>query len=286
MTGEMSRPWKYTLFLLWIGLSCCSEQKQTPPPPVPKKERPPPPPLWPEKGFRLAPPEVAFPGGFKKQRIYVDAGHGSPGNSGNESSLCIDEQDHNLRVAKHLAKCLEDTGHFKTRLSRQGTQLVKYRKRLKDAKSFGAKLIISIHSDARGTGLFWSPAPGKNCPRNQSEPGFAILWADQGQTGLVEKRLELARSVASRMSAAGFLAYNGFDYQGLYVQDTQVPGVFVDRHQPGERILFLHGPVMPSVIIETHHAWDTREESRWQEEATLQAFCQAVIGALVDYFTP
>ena len=38
----------------------------------------------------------------------------------------------------------------------------------------------------------------------------------------------------------------------------------------------LRRPAMPSVIIETHHAWHPDEWARWQEENTRLAFAFAV----------
>jgi len=276
----------YCLILILPVLSACTEEKKPQPPPETKATSPSKPPAWPAENARLTPTAVRFPKDFGMHLVFIDAGHGAPGNSGNTSSLCIDEQDHNLRVANHLAGCLTDSGHFLVLASRKPGVQVKYRKRMKAARKFKADAFISIHSDARGAPEDWSPAPGRTCPRNLEHPGFAILWSDQGPDELIGKRLSLARAIASRMAAAGFLAYNGSDYENLYVQDQKVPGVFVDRHQPGQRILLLHGPSMPSVIIETHHAWDVREERRWQETETLDTFCQAVTGALVDLLTP
>ena len=43
-----------------------------------------------------------------------------------------------------------------------------------------------------------------------------------------------------------------------------------------------HALGMPSVIIETHHAWDFQEPARWKEPRTLEAFSAAVVQGLVD----
>ncbi|MET0402683.1 MAG: N-acetylmuramoyl-L-alanine amidase, partial [Cystobacter sp.] len=72
------------------------------------------------------------------------------------------------------------------------------------------------------------------------------------------------------------------DYVGLYAADPDQPGAFVSRHQPGQRIFVLREPTMPSIIIETHHAWDFEEAARWREERTLEAFAAAVAQGLVD----
>ena len=88
-------------------------------------------------------------------------------------------------------------------------------------------------------------------------------------------------ALGSAMAQAGFPPYPGADYGSLYEAHPEQPGVFVDRHEPRKRIRMLRRPTMPSVIIETHHAWDRREEARWQEPATLEVFALAVTAALI-----
>ena len=238
---------------------------------------------WPEKGTILSAPDPEFPKGFGKHIVYIDAGHGVLENTGTVSAFCEDEQEHNLRIAKVLAMYLEKTGHFKVLLSRNTHDGPSYKQRIKQAAKFNAQVIISLHSDARGLAFWWVPAPGKLCYRNQKDPGFAILWSDSGPKQLVAQRQSLARQVAKKMQLTGFLPYDGNDYTGLYEGDPDHPGVFVDRHQPGERIFFLRKPVIPSVIIETHHALDTREDSLYRESKTQEAFAKTITAALIAY---
>ncbi len=42
---------------------------------------------------------------------------------------------------------------------------------------------------------------------------------------------------------------------------------------------------MPSILIETHHAWDLREAHRFAEAATREVFGRAVAAGLLDFFT-
>ena len=80
------------------------------------------------------------------------------------------------------------------------------------------------------------------------------------------------------MALAGLGAYDGRDYPGLYLDDPEQPGAFIDR-----RFLYvLRKPAVPSVIVETHHFLDLEEVARWNEPRTLEAFAAAVAGALVD----
>ena len=96
------------------------------------------------------------------------------------------------------------------------------------------------------------------------------------------RRVTLGRAVAHHMSEAGFLAYGGLAYLGMYVPDEQEPGVFVDRHAEGQRIFVLRRAAMPSILVETHNALDPREAERWTDPETLDAFAAAVAAALGD----
>ena len=88
------------------------------------------------------------------------------------------------------------------------------------------------------------------------------------------------------MEEAGFLAYDGGEYTGLYAPDAVQRGVFVDRHEPDKRIFVLRRPTMPAILVETHHALDPREVTRWEEPATLDAFATALAAALLDALEP
>ena len=289
-----STPWPLILIL---GLSAgCEEQARAAPPPpetaptpaviaapVPAPEAPP---RWPAASAPLTVAKVEFPKGFGRKRIYLDAGHGAPGNDGNTSVVCEPEAAHTLRVAEDLAKRLEATGHFQVKVSRKSGQRPTYQDRLEQAERWRAQLFVSLHSDARGEARWWQSTLEQVCLRNDSAPGYSVLYADDIAEPLLSQRLTLARALARRMGDAGFLPYGGEDYVGLYAPDSEQPGTFVSRHLPGQRIFVLRKPPMPSVIIETHHALDLEEVERWREERTLEAFAAAVAQGVVDAFAP
>lgn len=236
---------------------------------------------WPHPDALLTATELVFPDGFGTKRVYVDAGHGAKGNSGATSAYCEAEQDMTLRVAEGLAERLEATEHFEVVLSRDGDDRVEYRDRVARADAWPADAFLSLHGDARGEPSHWTPAGGSSCPRQDASPGFSVLWSDEGEADRTAPREQLARSLAGRLVSAGFLPYHGVEYEDLY--GLTAPGVFVDRHVPSKRILVLRRPAVPSVIVETHHLWDVREAERWRDEATLDAFADAVAAALVDF---
>lgn len=239
---------------------------------------------WPHPGFLLKKVEVPPALRRDKWRIYLDPGHGAPGNQGSLNVDCEAEQDFTLRVADHLATALRRTGQFEVRLARSGGAAPRYQARVREAESWRADALLSLHADVRGQAQPWAPRPGAACWRNDTQPGFAILWSDDAPAQRQAARRALARSVARWMGEAGFTAYDGADYPGLYDGDAD-PGVFVDRHAPGQRIFMLRRPRVPSVIIETHHAWHLEEVTRWNQAETLDAFSAAVAAALVDFLT-
>ena len=111
---------------------------------------------------------------------------------------------------------------------------------------------------------------------NTTEPGFAVLWSDDAEAPLRDRRHRLALSLASQLVAAGFLLpTTGFNTPACRRQRTK-SRVFVDRHVIGRRIYMLRQSTVPLVIIETHQSLDVDEEARWCEERTLAAFARAV----------
>jgi N-acetylmuramoyl-L-alanine amidase len=237
------------------------------------------PPAWPDERVALHADSPSFAPSFGVRRVYLDAGHGAPGNTGNRSAFCVDEQEFSASLARDVAVELEASGHFLVRLSRPSNELVPYAERVREAQAFGADVLVSLHSDVRGHASAWQPEPGVTCQHSHDAPGFTLLWSDFGESSLVERRARVARAIAKGMSAAGFLAYAGSEYHAQYAPDA-TPGVFVDRHKENERIFVLWRPTLPSVIVETHDALDEREAARWERPETRVAFARALMAGL------
>ena len=215
-------------------------------------------------------------------RVFVDAGHGAPGNDGNHGAFCQLEKDHALSVAEALVEALPRLGAFEVKLSRYALESPSYQARIAAAEKWGADVIISLHSDARGFAWPWRPFEGEDtiCQRNGLEPGFAVLWNDSsGSPSLVTQRMTLGRAVIEALSAAAFEPYDGRNYGLLYRPDL-VPGGWVDIRPTGKDVYFLRASKVPTIIIETHHALDVAEVEAWHDAATVARFSQAVARAL------
>jgi N-acetylmuramoyl-L-alanine amidase len=237
-------------------------------------------PIWPAAGTELRETPLSSKPPRSPWRIYLDAGHGAPGNTGNQSVTCEDEENYTLRTAKLVAEDLTATKRFRVKLSRE-TLLdhPDYPSRITEAEKLRSAVIVSIHSDSRGAASPWNPRPDVTCLRNDAEPGIGVLISDEGPKRLVAARKRLARTIARRLTAAGFLLYGGDDWMTLYARDTE-PGVFIDRRPLHKRVYFLRKPRIPSVIVETHHSLDFEEAARWDEPRTVHAFSEALAAAL------
>jgi N-acetylmuramoyl-L-alanine amidase len=237
---------------------------------------------WPDRSVELRLLGVSFPADFGQRRVLLDPGHGALGNRGNLSCSCEPEQDYTLELGQELARQLESTGHFEVRSSRLPGELVDYASRVQRAGDWQADVFLSLHSDVRGRPERLPVEAGQSCQRANEEPGYAVLWSDEAPPELAFSRRRLARALAMRLGEAGLWPYEGIGYREQYQGDPAAPGLFLDRHTAGQRIFVLRAPTMPSVIVETHNAWNELEARRWREPATRQAFGAAVAVALVD----
>lgn len=207
-------------------------------------------------------------------KVFLDPGHGVARNFGNWSSLCESEHEVMMDLGEAVAARLGALDGVEVKLSRLRGEQVAYRERMKRAQQWGADVFVSLHSDARGEYV----QTGAGCRVNEDDPGFTVLYSDEG--ALAAERAELAMAIGARLDEAGFLPNQGRNYTGLYEGQD---GVFVDRHEPRKRIMFLRRPAMPSVIVETHNALDTREARRWREEAVVETFSAALAAGLWDW---
>jgi N-acetylmuramoyl-L-alanine amidase len=253
-----------------------------PPAPPPQRAADPPPARWPDAPLRA--PALEVPEGWRAPRLLLDAGHGAPDNLGNLGSRCQWEQDFTLDLAHDLARTLQHTGRFDVRVSRQGNERVPYPTRVQQAEAWPADLIISLHSDVRGGTPSAQATAG--CPSGVDSPGYSVLYSDDAPAPLREQRARAARTLARHLDATGLGACDCDEYSGLYERDPEHDAVFIDRHQPGSRIYLLRRPRVPSLILETHNAWDPQEVQRWQEPATRDVIARALIGALFELYAP
>ncbi len=212
-------------------------------------------------------------------RVFLDPGHGTGKNHGNRGARCQSEADEMLDLALDLESRLAQYGPFEILSARPDSERTGYSRRVARANAWDADVFLSLHSDARGSAWLWTPFPGWECIRNDADPGFSVLVSDEDRGPLTKERAKLADAVAKRMSQAGFGAFTS-GYGTLY-DEGEVAGTWLDRRG----LLMLRRPKMPSVIVETHNAYDLNEVRRWDEERTRDAFARAIAHAVLDVVT-
>ena len=241
------------------------------------------PPTWP----RALAPLVQLPlpehAAKRKWRVLIDAGHGAKDNHGNTGLHCQRERDVTLSIAFGLATRLSLMGPFEARLSREDEAEPSYPARKAQAEAWPADAVVSLHTDVRGAAKPFMTAACTSW-RNDHAPGFSVLWSAEGPAELGLKRQRLSWALTDALSAAGFKAYDGVDYRGLYDVEPEHVGSFINRANHGKRIWFLRSLEVPTVIVETHHALDFDEVERWREMRTRNVFAYAIAKGLLDYF--
>ncbi|MBL8950277.1 MAG: N-acetylmuramoyl-L-alanine amidase [Myxococcaceae bacterium] len=240
-------------------------------------------PTWPRALAPLVQLPVAVEAPKRKWRVLIDAGHGAKDNHGNTGLHCQRERDVTLSIAFGLATRLNLMGPFEARLAREDEAEPSYQARKVLAEVWPADAVVSLHTDVRGEA---KPFIEGSCMswRNDARPGFSVLWSDEGTAALGSKRQRLSWAITDALSAAGFKAYDGVDYVGLYDSEPEHVGSFINRRNHGKRIWFLRSLEVPAVIVETHHALDFDEVERWSEMRTRNVFAYAIAKGLLDYF--
>jgi len=261
------------LSMIWL-LGCAppaADVSWTRPPPTPVDT-----PVWPAPGAPLTILPERAPRNERRLTVFLVAGHGNGDKQGNTGVHGQIEATVALQTVSALAERLESLDRFDVILGRQGDARPSYPERLEHAERVGADVFIELHTDSRGDTWAWADLPDGEAYRAEGDAGFAVLFNEGSELG--PKRRALARATANALSEAGFPAYPGCHYGGLYDPDS-TPGVFIDRRG----LMMLRRPTAPSIIIETHNAKDFDESLRWREEATLDAFSSGIADALLRY---
>ncbi len=219
--------------------------------------------------------------------IAIDAGHGGedPGARGRSGLL---EKDVSLRIARKLAKLINDTPNMRAVMTRDGDYYVGLRERVNVARKHQADMFVSVHcnaftrSDMRGTAVY--------------------VLSDRGATS------EHARWLAHKENAADLVGG-----VGIHDKDNELAAVLIDLSQGatmeasfdvGSRILdsmarinrlqkpdiqqagfaVLKAPDIPSVLVETAFITNAEEEKLLGSTAFQAKLAQQILEGIKGYF--
>lgn len=219
--------------------------------------------------------------------VAIDAGHGGedPGARGRSG---LQEKDVALRIARKLAKLIDETPNMRAVLTRDGDYYLGLRERVNVARKHQADLFVSVHCNAftkrdmRGTAVY--------------------VLSDRGATS------EHARWLAHKENASDLVGG-----VGIHDKDNELAAVLIDLSQGatmeasfdvGSRILgsmakinrlqkseiqqagfaVLKAPDIPSVLVETAFITNAEEE-KLLASATFQAsLAQQILDGIKGYF--
>ncbi len=227
------------------------------------------------------------PKGQRDLVIAIDAGHGGedPGAVGKHGTR---EKDVTLRVARLLAERINQEPGMRAVLTRTGDYFVKFRERIRRARSQQADLFISIHADAftdrsvRGSSVYVlstkrasSEAARMLADRENAADLVGGVSLDDKDDVLASVLLDLSQNAAissSRQAAASVL--RELDRVGrVKLTDVQHASLIV-----------LTSPDVPSILIETAFISNPEEEKKLGDPRHQRELASAIHAGVRRYF--
>ena len=227
------------------------------------------------------------PAGKRDVIVVVDAGHGGedPGAIGARGTR---EKDVVLKMAKTLAKLIEEQPGYTARLTRTGDYYIGLRNRTLLARKHNADLFVSIHADAFRT----------------QKPKGASVFALSQRGATSETARWLAQS-ENRSDLTGGVSLDG--------RDDMLAGVLLDLsmtasinaslgvgssvlnklgrvaklHKPGvEQAAFvvLKSPDIPSILVEAGFISNPEEEKKLSSSSYRSKLAAAIMKGIDEYF--
>ena len=240
-------------------------------------------------------PEVAddlpIPAELKARKgrltIALDPGHGGedPGAVGRGGSQ---EKNVVLAIAKRLQRKLEDTGHFRIMLTRDGDYFVPLQDRVAKARRAKADVFLSIHADAwtdpaaRGSSVFVlsdkgaSSAQARILAQHENEadlvggvnlkrakdPFLARTLLDLSQTATNADSLKLANRLIRELGALNALHRGQVEQAGFAV---------------------LKAPDIPSALVETAFISNPEEEKKLNDDRFQDRLAGVIARGIVTF---
>ena len=213
--------------------------------------------------------------------IIIDPGHGGmdPGTHG-ESGLL--EKNIALSVARQLRERLEQSGHYRVKLTRDADVFIPLRDRVEIARAAHGDLFVSLHADSneyreiRGASVY-------TLSRGASDREAASL-ADKENLAGVALGLEPADTTAVADSILTDMGQREITNLSARFAETIIAALppATDVHKPlphrSANFAVLKAPDIPSVLIELGYLTNTDDES----EMATQSWRMRVAGAIAN----
>jgi len=219
--------------------------------------------------------------------IAIDAGHGGedPGARGKRGTK---EKDVVLRIAKRLAKLIEQTPGMTPVVIRTGDYYLSLRKRIQKARRHKADLFISIHADAfkntrvKGSSVYVLSA------RGASDEAAKWLAKRENAADLIggvslEDKDDVLASVLLDLSMNGTIDVSTRVANKVLREFKKIGPVHKQTVQHAGFVV-LKSPDIPSLLIETAFISNPREERRLRDKRYQQKLANAMMRGIHQYF--
>lgn len=224
----------------------------------------------------------------QKYMVVIDPGHGGR-DSGATGSGGIRESDIVLTMAKTLKRKLEESGRYRTLLTREDDTGVVLRDRIAIARESKADLFISLHADAlsggpnvRGASVYTLSETASDAEAqalaNKENRADILLGVDMADNSeevndiLIDLALRdtknasvrFARILMPRLGEVTLLVKNTHRFAGFAV---------------------LKSPDVPSVLVELGYMSNRKDEKNLKSSAWRNKVAASIVKAVDDYFT-
>jgi len=223
-----------------------------------------------------------------KKIILIDPGHGGedPGAIGYKHSR---EKYITLKIAKKLAKKINQTKGMKAILTRRGDYYVGLTKRIRIAQANNASLFISIHADA--------------VERRSARGASIYTLSERGGSTKFAKRLERSQNTVNQFGGIENLVDKD-KYLNKILWDFSRKDRDIQSQKLGFKILkqmsrigYLHKktpqkagfvvlktPAIPSVLVETAFISNPNEERRLNNPREQDKIANAIYQGILNYY--
>ena len=225
---------------------------------------------------------------YSQKIILLDAGHGGE-DSGAVGYKRSKEKRITLRIAKKLAKKINQTKGMKAILTRRGDYYVGLTKRIRIAQANNASLFISIHADA--------------VERRSARGASVYTLSERGGSTKFAKRLERSQNTVNQFGGIENLVDKD-KYLNKILWDFSRKDRDIQSQKLGFKILkqmsrigYLHKktpqkagfvvlktPAIPSVLVETAFISNPNEERRLNNPREQDKIANAIYQGILNYY--
>jgi N-acetylmuramoyl-L-alanine amidase len=220
--------------------------------------------------------------GLGAKTIVIDPGHGGP-DPGCIGKSGLKEKDVALDLSLRLQKLLQNRGGLNVILTRESDIFIELTDRTVIANQKKADLFVSIHLNANrnrkktGVETFFLNVNPDPAVMEIAARENATSTKTMGAMVEISKQIFLHTKVLESRELAGRVQQSLVKALGRSFDGIRSIGV------KGGPFWVLIGGDMPSILVETTHLSNTKDESRLKADAYRQAVAQGIFEGIMDY---